>query len=153
MYAIALALCVLILSGSSAFAQDQQAASRSGCCLRLSIPRLQTSIGRIRLKLSDPADTKSALRIERIIEVVGVAPPIELWNPKNDVKALRGPSPFGAPTQKEILDLTTPQEFKAEAIDISALLRWLADRCPTESPPNSHARLARSTGARARWTR
>ena len=125
MYAIALALCVLILSGSSAVAQDQQAAPVPVVPAAVD-PETQTSIGRIRLKLSNPANTKSALRIERIIEVVGVAPPIELWNPKNDVKALRGPSPFGAPTQKQILDLTTPQEFKAEAIDVSALLRWLA---------------------------
>jgi hypothetical protein len=131
MYAIALALGVLLLSGSSAFAQDQQPAPAQPAPAatdsdQVDPAKLPVSMGRIRLKLSTAANAKSALKIERVIEVVGVAPPIELWNPDPAAKALRGPSPFGAPTQKDILDLTTPQEFKAQAIDISALLRWLA---------------------------
>ncbi len=126
MYAIALALGVLLLSGSGVFAQSRQAPPASPAPAADAPDPSQVSLGRIRLKLAAAESRTPALKVERIIEVVGVAPPIELWNPADDAKVLRGPAPFGPPTQKDILDVTTPQEFKTPAIDISALLRWLA---------------------------
>lgn len=118
MHAIAVALCVIALSGSAVFAQAEQ----------VDPEKLPVSLERIRLKLSVPSDKKSTLKIERIIEVVGVAPPIEFWTPADKRNVLRGPSPFGPPTQKEILDVTTPQEFKRYPIDLNALYKWLAGK-------------------------
>ena len=118
MYAIAAALCVMVLSGSPVFAQTEQ----------VDPEKLPVSLERIRLELSAPSDKKVTLKLERIIEVVGVAPPIELWTPADRKNALRGPSLFGPPTQKEILDVTTPQEFKRYPIDLNALYKWLAGK-------------------------
>ena len=130
MYAIAIALCVLLLSGSSAFAQSpsQTPAPAPAEAASIDPEKLPIDIGRIRLKLALPADKPSALRIERMIEVVGVAPPIVLWTEEERAKLVNGPSPFGPPTQRQILDLTTPQEFKRYPMDLNALMRWLSEK-------------------------
>ena len=85
----------------------------------------RVSIGRIRLQLKiTPGSKSSALRIQETLEVVGVAPKIEFWNPET-VKLVFGPVPYGAPTHKEFIDLHTPQEFKRYPIDIPTLVQWL----------------------------
>jgi hypothetical protein len=119
---LALALCVLVLSDSSAFAQSQQ----------IDPEKLPVSIGRIRLRLSEPAPKSPALKIHTTIEVVGVAPPIELWTPAEKANLARGPAPWGPPNQKDILDIVTPQEFKRYPMDLNALMQWLAERLKTE---------------------
>jgi len=118
MYAIALALVVWVLSASSALAQDQQVEAE----------KLPVSLDRIRMKLAEPAPKTPALKIQTIIEVVGVAPPLELWTPEEGATLIRGPAPWAAPTQKDILDLVTPQEFKRYPMDLNALMLWLAEK-------------------------
>jgi hypothetical protein len=87
------------------------------------------SLDRIRSQLADmPSSTKGGLKIQTTVEVVGVAPPIELWDPAEAKQALTGPAPFGPPTHKDFLELTTPQEFKRYPFDMNALMRWLADK-------------------------
>ena len=120
MYAIAIALCVLVFGVSSASAQNPPPP--------VDPEKLPIDIGRIRLQLSRPAEKPSALRIERMIEVVGVAPPIVLWTDAEKAKLVNGPNPFGPPTQKQILDLNTPQEFKRYPMDLNALMRWLSEK-------------------------
>ena len=122
MHAIAVALCVAILSASSASAQSQT----------IDPEKLPVDIGRIRLQLADPSNRKPVLKIQQIIEVVGVAPPIELWKPEQQKQLLSGPAPWGPPTQKDILDITTPQEFKNYPMDLNALMRWLAEKLKSE---------------------
>ena len=122
MYAIAVALCVLMLGTSSAFAQVQQ----------IDPEKLPIDIGRIRLQLSDPSPQKPVLKIQQVIEVVGVAPPIELWSAQEKKNLARGPAPWGPPTQKDILDLVTPQEFKTYPMDLNALMQWLAEKLKQE---------------------
>jgi hypothetical protein len=140
MYAVAIALCVLALSGSSAFAQSSQpppapAAPAAGA--PVDGEKLPVSIGRIRLQLTQAPETKSSgLKIQAIVEVVGKAPPIVLWDP-NIVKLTTGPIPFGAPTQRDILDLTTPQEFKRYPMDLNALMQWLAEKLGDKSEKKS----------------
>ena len=122
MYAIAVALCVLVLSSSFAFAQNQQ----------VDPEKLPVSIGRIRLRLSEPAPKPPVLKIQTTIEVVGVAPPIELWTPEEKAKFVHGPAPWGPPSQKDILDIVTPQEFKHYPMDLNALMQWLAEKLKAE---------------------
>jgi hypothetical protein len=132
MYAIAIALCVLFLSlGSSVLAQTAQTPSPQDSA-PVDPEKLPVSLGRIRLKLSSADDRKPGLKIERTIEVVGVAPPIELWTPAESGSMVNGPTPFGPPTQKEILDITTPQEFKSQPIDLTKLLQWLTRKVKAE---------------------
>src|SRR5262245_38581064 len=124
MNAIAVALCVMLLAAPGVLAQTTSSSSAS----QVDPDKLPVSIGRIRLKLATPAERPSLLKFERIIEGVGVAPPIELWNPAGKEKMLKGPTPYGAPTQKDILDVITPQEFKRYPVDLNALVRWLAEK-------------------------
>ena len=129
MYAIAIALCVLLLCGSPVGAQNQPATPAPA---RPSDPidpqAVPVSVERIRKELSQPPDKTAGLRIERIVEVVGVAPPITLWSPEERARMATGPSPFGAPTHRQMLDLNTPQEFKRYPMDLNALMRWLAEK-------------------------
>ena len=126
MNAIAIALCVLLLSGSPARAQNPPAIpAPAGPVDPLADP---ASVQRIRKELSQPTDRASGLRIERIVQVVGVAPPITLWSPEERARLATGPSPFGAPTHRQMLDLNTPQEFKRYPMDLNALMRWLAEK-------------------------
>ena len=138
MKALAVALFALALHANSAFAQAASASSGSAepapipAAPATSAPapqvdpeKLPVSIERIRQQLLTAPPTKtSGLRIQETIEVVGVAPKIELWNPET-AKLATGPVPYGAPTHKEFIDLVTPQEFKTYPADINALIQWL----------------------------
>jgi hypothetical protein len=87
--------------------------------------KLGVSLDRIRLQLATkPATKSSGLKIQETIEVVGVAPKIELWNPET-AKLATGPVPWGAPTHRDFIDLVTPKEFKNYPMDMNALVQWL----------------------------
>lgn len=97
--------------------------------------KLPVSIERIRLQLKiAPGSKSSGLKIQETIEVVGVAPTIEFWNPET-AKLVFGPVPYGAPTHKEFIDLHTPQEFKRYPIDINALMQWLLEHLAEKKTP------------------
>lgn len=122
----AVALLALALHANSAFAQAVSASSGSVAPAPPVDPeKLPVSIDRIRQQLlTAPATKSSGLRIQEMIEVVGVAPKIELWNPET-AKLATGPVPYGAPTHRDFIDLVTPQEFKTYPIDINSLVQWL----------------------------
>jgi hypothetical protein len=87
--------------------------------------KLGVSLERIRIQLAvKPAAKSSGLKIQETIEVVGVAPKIELWNPET-AKLATGPVPWGAPTHRDFIDLVTPKEFKTYPMDLNALAQWL----------------------------
>jgi hypothetical protein len=87
--------------------------------------KLGVSLDRIRIQLAvKPAAKSSGLKIQETIEVVGVAPKIELWNPAT-AKLATGPVPWGAPTHRDFIDLVTPKEFKTYPMDLNALAQWL----------------------------
>jgi hypothetical protein len=87
--------------------------------------KLGVSLERIRIQLADkPATKTSGLKIQETIEVVGVAPKIQLWNPET-AKLATGPVPWGAPTHRDFIDLVTPKEFKNYPMDLNALVQWL----------------------------
>jgi hypothetical protein len=131
------ALCALVLHAASASAQtpsaDPPADPNSATPAKppttvegeIVPAKLPVSLERIRLQLAVKPETKtSGLRIQETIEVVGVAPKIELWNPET-AKLATGPVPWGAPTHRDFIDLVTPQEFKNYPMDINALVQWL----------------------------
>jgi hypothetical protein len=97
--------------------------------------KLPVSIGRIRLQLKVAAASKfSGLKIQETVEVVGVAPKIEFWNPET-AKLATGPVPYGAPTHKEFINLVTPQEFKNYPMDLNALMQWLMEHLAEKKAP------------------
>ena len=122
-----IALCVLLGTAWRAFPQtvpaDPSAEPKSET--PVDPAKLPVSLERIRLELAvKPATKTSGLKIQETIEVVGVAPKLELWDPET-AKLATGPVPYGAPTHRDFINLVTPQEFKNYPMDINALIQWL----------------------------
>jgi hypothetical protein len=130
-------LCVLLVNADAAFAQSraadaagspEPAPEESRATNQIDPGKLPVSIQRIRGRLTIASATKGdGLRIQETIEVVGVAPKIQLWNPER-AKLATGPVSYGAPTHKEFIDHVTPQEFKDYPFDINALVQWLMEQ-------------------------
>lgn len=136
---VGLALCVLALHATSASAQtalaDPTAAVPSATPaatpeakeVKIDPTKLPVSLERIRLELAMKPETKTpGLKIQETIEVVGVAPKIQFWNPET-AKLATGPVPWGAPTHRDFIDLVTPKEFKNYPMDMNALVQWLLE--------------------------
>jgi len=131
---VGLALCVLTLQGTAASAQTASAvappatpaATPEVTEVKIDPAKLPVSLERIRLELAMKPETKAGLKIQETIEVVGVAPKIQFWNPET-AKLATGPVPWGAPTHRDFIDLVTPKEFKNYPMDINALVQWLLE--------------------------
>ena len=94
----------------------------------LDVSRLPVDLERVQrgLRQSAVREEREGLNLRYTVEVYGQAPPIVLFGP--EARLGSGPVPYGAPTHREMIDHVTPKEFRAPAADLSALLRWLAER-------------------------
>ena len=92
------------------------------------VSRLPIDLERIQreLKKSAEREERDGLAIRYTVDVYGQAPPIVIFGPEDDL--VNGPVPYGAPTHREMIEHVTPKEYRAPAADISALIRWLAER-------------------------
>lgn len=92
------------------------------------VTRLPLSLERIgrELRQSTVTEERDGLNIRYTVEVFGQAPPLVIFTREDNLVV--GPVPYGAPTHRDIINHITPQEYRAPAADIGALLRWLADR-------------------------
>jgi hypothetical protein len=92
------------------------------------VSRLPINLARIQrqLRQSTVRDESDGLRLRYVVDVFGQAPRIELF-PNRDY-SLTGPAPYGGPTHRELLQVITPQEYRAPAADFSGLLRWLSGK-------------------------
>ena len=90
--------------------------------------RLPINLERIQrqLRQSTVRDESDGLRLRYMVEVFAPAPRIELFG--NRDYSLTGPAPYGAPTHNDILQVITPQEYRAPAANFGNLFRWLADK-------------------------
>lgn len=92
----------------------------------LKFEALPILIERVRHQLArQPPSEAGGLRLIFHVEVVGKAPALDLFK---DFDTTAGPVPYGAPTHAEILQLVTPQGFRAPAADLSSVLVWVAKR-------------------------
>lgn len=89
--------------------------------LPISLHRIQRE-----LRQSSETETREGLRLRYQVDVYGRAPAIELFTKDDNLRS--GPVPYGGPTHKQMLEMMTPQEFRAPAADFGAFMRWLADR-------------------------
>ena len=108
-------------SASSAFAQNASARQVNVKLLPISLHRIQRE-----LQQSTSTENHHGLLIRYQVDVYGRAPALELFTRGEDL--VNGPVPQSAPTHKEMLEMMTPQEFRAPAADFSAFMRWLADK-------------------------
>ena len=94
----------------------------------LDVSRLPVDVQRIHKELRQSAarEEREGLNLRYFIDVYGQAPPIVIFGPDDNLTS--GPVPYGGPTHQEMLEQMTPQEFRSQPADLSALFRWLAER-------------------------
>ena len=111
------AFAALLLSGVATTAHAQ-----------VDVKLLPISLHRIQRELQQSSSTESheGLRLRYQIDVYGRSPAIELFTRADNLR--NGPVPYGGPTHKEMLNMMTPQEFRAPVMDFTTFMRWLADR-------------------------
>lgn len=123
---------VLTLAGASAAqgtaAQEPAERTAAEQPAAIDVDRLPLNLNRIQRELKHAADLerREGLNLRYTIHIYGTAPPLDLFNEESNL--VHGPVPYGAPTHREIIEHVTPLPFRAPAADISALIRWLAER-------------------------
>lgn len=124
MRSIAAALVVLSLAAPAAAQQGAPSSDRA----TVDVDRLPIDLSRIhrQLKQARGVEERDGLHLRYNIQVIGVAPPIDLFT--DEVNLVSGPVPYGAPTHQDIINHITPLPFRSPVMDFSALMRWLADR-------------------------
>lgn len=124
-------LAALLVFGLATVASAQQPAPvpADSDAPRVDVTRLPINLNRINRGLRQTSERveRDGLRLRYSIDVYGTAPRIDVLDPARD-NLLRGPVPYGGPTHQEMLQIMTPQEFRAPAADFSGLIRWLQDR-------------------------
>jgi hypothetical protein len=122
-------LAALLVLASATLAGAQQVPSGNAAAPSVNVQRLPVDLARIQraLRQSAEREERTGLNIRYIIDVYGTAPRIDILDPKTDNLRM-GPVPYGAPTHQQMLEVMTPQEFRAPAADFSALMRWLQNR-------------------------
>ena len=90
--------------------------------------QLGINLSRIQRDLRRSAERQDydGLNLRFYVNVYAPAPPIRLFTPLDNL--LYGPAPYGGPTHREMMDVMTPQEFRAPAADFSGLARWFANK-------------------------
>ena len=90
----------------------------------IDVSRLPININRIhrQLRQTTVREERDGLNLRYIVDVFGQAPKIELFTKQDNLRD--GAVPFGAPTHQDMLNMMTPQEYRAPAADFSSLLRW-----------------------------
>jgi len=86
------------------------------------------NLSRIQRGLQRSAERQDydGLNLRYYVSVYAPAPPIRLFTKQDNLAS--GPAPYGGPTHSEMMQLVTPQEFRAPAADFTGVARWLANR-------------------------
>jgi len=110
-----------------------QADASPAASAAVDVSRLPIDIRRIERKLrqSSIREERDGLNLRYIIDVYGQAPLIVLFTKQDNL--LNGPVPYGGPTHRDMLNIMTPQEFRAPVADFGSLFRWLADKSKDKS--------------------
>jgi len=113
-------LALLVLGVAHTSAGDQRDA--------VDVSKLPLNLARIerQLRQTTVREEHDGLNLRYVVDVYGKAPRIEFFTRQDNL--LSGPVPYGAPTHRQILEVITPQEYRAPAADFTGLLRWLAGK-------------------------
>jgi hypothetical protein len=109
---IAVMLMAIVATPAGMFAQDGQT---------VDVSKMGVDLSRIKRELAQ-AQTQEAtsddpLRLKFVVEVVGIAPRIDLL----EGFSVEGAVPYGPPTHQEVLDQLTPQEYRSPVIPFYSL--------------------------------
>jgi hypothetical protein len=85
------------------------------------VNRLPINLERIQRKLRQAAvrEERDGLNLKYMVDVFGLAPPIQFFAPREDLR--NGPVPYGAPTHRQMVEAVTPQEYRAPAAQIFSI--------------------------------
>ena len=91
------------------------------------VDRLPLNLNRVQQQLHQSGERQdgSGLNLRFFIAVYAAAPPIQIFTQQDNLGAL---PPYGAPTHKDMMQITIPQEYRAPAADFSNLVKWLKDK-------------------------
>jgi len=87
----------------------------------LNLSRIQRGLRR-----SAERQDYDGLNLRYYINVYAPAPPIRLFSKQDNLSF--GLAPYGGPTHNEMMQVMTPQEFRAPVADFSGIARWLAKK-------------------------
>jgi hypothetical protein len=86
------------------------------------------NLSRIQRGLRKSAERQDydGLNLRYYVNVYAPAPSIQLFTERDNLAY--GPAPYGGPTHRDMMNVMTPQEYRAPAADFSGLARWLANK-------------------------
>ena len=86
------------------------------------------NLARIQRGLRQSAERQDydGLNLRYYVNVYAPAPSIKLFTPLDNL--LYGQAPYGGPTHRDMMNVMTPQEFRAPAADFTGVARWLANK-------------------------
>ena len=95
---------------------------------QVDVSRLPINLERIQRQLRQTTvrEERDGLNLRYIVDVYGQAPRIELFTTQDNLRT--GPAPYGAPTHQDMLNVMTPQEYRAPAVNFSNLLNWFSGK-------------------------
>jgi hypothetical protein len=119
-------------SQSPGASADQTRSAAAAAASVVSLDRIKRG-----LRQSAPSTVKTALRLEYYVEVLGVAPPINLFE-MDDLST--GRVPYSAPSYADMRNVMTPPEFRAPAVSFSNVARGGARTILDRSAQRARAR-------------
>ena len=105
-----------------------QAQAPAAAQAQINADQLGLNLSRIQRELRRSAERQEydGLNLRYYVNVFAPAPTIRLFTPLDNL--LYGPAPYGGPTHREMMDMITPQEFRAPAADFTGIARWFANK-------------------------
>jgi hypothetical protein len=111
---------------ASAGAPDDQPAARPSP--QVDVSRLPINVDRIhrQLRQATVREERDGLNLRYIVDVYGQAPRLELFTKQDNLRS--NAVPYGGPTHQDMLNVMTPQEYRAPAANFSNLFNWFSGR-------------------------
>ena len=111
---------------ASAGAPDDQPAARPAS--QVDVSRLPINVDRIhrQLRQATVREERDGLNLRYIVDVYGQAPRLELFTKQDNLRS--NAVPYGGPTHQDMLNVMTPQEYRAPAANFSNLFNWFSGR-------------------------
>ena len=117
-----------LAAGAAAQSQEPAPSAAAAPAPSGSSEQYGLNLARIQRGLRRSAERQDydGLNLRYYVNVYAPAPSIKLFTPLDNL--LYGPAPYGGPTHRDMMNVMTPQEFRAPVADFSGIARWLANK-------------------------
>jgi len=105
-----------------------QAQAPAAAQAQINPDQLGLNLSRIQRELRRSAERQEydGLNLRYYVNVFAPAPTIRLFTPLDNL--LYGPAPYGGPSHRDMMQMITPQEFRAPAADLTGVARWFGNK-------------------------